>query len=205
MTVVFKLGGSLLDLPSLAQNLETALKLRSSDRCLVVVGGGKAADIVRIWSRIHGLNEERAHWLALSSLDLNRRLIEELTGWTSVSSRAEAEAAWLAHQSPVILNLAEFAAAEEQLVGTEVPHSWDSTSDSMAAWTAVRWPARELILLKSVELPLGTSAEMAVHREMVDANFPIVANGVAKIGWCNLRESPITVQPWVSHTGDFSA
>src|SRR4051794_30598408 len=121
MTVVFKLGGSLMTLERLAERLQLALDQRSNEQCLVIPGGGESADIVRGWSRVHHIDEETAHSLALSSLDLNRHLIEHLLKIKSVISRTAAEALWSADSVPILLNLKEFVATEET-PGSEMPH-----------------------------------------------------------------------------------
>lgn len=196
MTAIFKIGGSLLSLPKLAENLRSLVESRSSERRLVIVGGGASADIVREWSQTHGIADEPAHWLALSSLDLNRLLIQELTRWRSVNSRSAAELYWSETNLPLLLNLNEFAQAEEAVTVQKLPHSWDVTSDSMAAWVAAQWPADELILVKSVNLPEHITAVEASRTGLVDIHFPLIADRVAKISWCNLRSSEVALKSW---------
>ena len=197
MTVVFKLGGSLLTLHGLADKLRFVLSQRSGQRCLILPGGGAAADIVRDWSQIHSLSDETAHWLAISSLDLNRQLLQELLEWNSVSSRQMAQARWASDQSPLLLDLHAFAIAEESNGEQPLPHDWNFTSDSLAAWTSICWPADELILLKSIPAPQGMTADEASQRQFVDPYFPRLANQLHRIQWCNLRASTITIEPWL--------
>ncbi len=75
---LYKIGGSLLDLPDLAQRMQQLLSLRTKTVPLILVGGGPTADVVRRWDRIHQLGEQRAHWLAIHSLSLNEALLAEL-------------------------------------------------------------------------------------------------------------------------------
>ena len=204
MTVVFKLGGSLMSLSGLAKFLRDALELRSSDRCLVIAGGGESADIVRKWSQLHELSDEDAHWLALSSLDLNRLLIQKMLKFHCVGSRADAELFWGKDHLPLLLNLKEFVEAEEACRSEQLPHDWSVTSDSLAAWTAILWPANELVLLKSIPSPVGQTAEQASQNELVDDYFPQIAKHLPQISWCNIRASKIVIEPWLSTTIDFS-
>lgn len=197
MTVIIKLGGSLLSLPGLATRLRIVVECRPNDHCLVIVGGGSSADIVRTWSEIHGLGDESAHWLALSSLDLNRRLLQELTGWTSVASRDRAVPFWRHDNRPLLLDLRDFSLVEESTAPQKLPHTWDVTSDSLAAWVASRWPADELILLKSVDVPRTLNADSASQSGLVDAFFPVISAKVSRISWCNLRSTTISVAPWL--------
>lgn len=197
MTIVIKLGGSLLNLPNLSDTLQTVLSQRSDQRCLIVSGGGATADVVREWSRVHSLDDETGHLLAIASLELNRRLLEQLLGFRSVVSRAEALLAWNRDSTPLLLDTEQFLAAEEAEVGRSIPHNWEVTSDSLAAWIAVRWPADELVLLKSVPAPLGVSTIDAGVAELVDTYFAHLAPHLPLISWSNLRASA-KIQPWLS-------
>jgi dihydroneopterin aldolase len=67
------------------------------------------------------------------------------------------------------------------LSATDIPPSWDVTSDSLAAWLAGKIGAARLLLVKQVEPAPGTAcvAELA-KRDIVDrafANF-LAASGV---------------------------
>jgi len=197
MTVVFKLGGSLLTLPDLAERLKLAVNQRGDRRCLVVVGGGASADVVRDWSRIHGLDDESAHWLAISSLDLNRLLIERLLGWTSVTGRDEATMHWSRNPLATLLKWDQFLRDEESKTKNCLPHDWGVTSDSLAAWTAIRWPASELVLLKSVPTPCGLTVQEASRESLVDPWFVHLAPQIERISWCNLRGDKVVIQPWM--------
>ena len=197
MTVVFKLGGSLLNLPGLADKLRAVLAQRPRDECVIVPGGGPAADVVREWSCVHNLGEETAHWLAVSSLELNRQFLQKIMGLNCVSSRAGAKDVWAKDLSPVLLDMTGFLTAEEANVCVPLPHNWAVTSDSLAAWTAIRWPADELILLKSIPVPRGLTADEASRAGFVDAYFPNVARQQRCIHWCNLRASELNIKPWL--------
>jgi aspartokinase-like uncharacterized kinase len=221
VTIVFKLGGSLLTLPELASNLNEALKQRIGNNCLIIAGGGATADLVREWSRIYKLDDEIAHWLAIASLDFNNRFLQHLLKWKAVSSKEEARKHWEIHDSPLLLEMEKYIAAEESLIACSnesqpseqqyrrdqsvsnldkfslLPHDWDTTSDSLAAWAAIRWRASELVLLKSVPIPGGLSASEASKQLKVDANFRSLANQIPLISWCNMRATPITIDTWL--------
>ena len=204
MTVVFKLGGSLLTLPGLEDKLRFVVSQRPGERCLILVGGGASTDVVREWSRTHHLSDETSHWLAISSLDLNRQLLESLLPWRPISTRADAESLWSERRSPLLLDVAQFSKREEADGCEPLPHNWDVTSDSLAAWAAVRWPADEFILLKSVPTPHGLTSLEASRRELVDPYFPQLSKGLPRILWCNLRASKIEIEPWLAKSADSS-
>ncbi len=73
--IVFKLGGSLLDLPDLALRVRQVIGQRSNSSALIVVGGGAAADAVRDQDRQHNVGDERAHWLAIEAMERNARML----------------------------------------------------------------------------------------------------------------------------------
>ena len=92
-----------------------------------------------------------------------------------------------------ILDCDAFLREDESRPGA-LPHSWDVTSDSIAARVAVMLGAERLVLLKSVDVPSGTSWEEALARGWVDAHFPrVVASAPFAVEVVNFRrvlESP---------------
>jgi aspartokinase-like uncharacterized kinase len=167
---------------------------------LLVAGGGAAADLVRTWDRVHDLGEDRAHWLALESLRLSEALLASLMPRAvRVADRDEAGRAWRAERWP-ILAAADFVSTREPSSRIRLPHSWDATSDSVAAWIAVCWPADELVLLKSADLPEGTSFDRASKDGLVDPCFPSLARRLPAVGWVNFRDPRPTVRAWVERT-----
>ena len=202
MTVVFKLGGSLLPLPGLAEKIRQVARRRSGENCLFVVGGGATADAVRGWSRVHQLDDETSHWLAISSLDVNRQLLESLTGWTSVNLPDDANQYWMRHREPLFLDIYRFLRINEPKNPVPLPHNWDVTSDSIAAWTAVHWRATELILLKSVPVPHRLTTCEAARLSLVDSYFPEIARYVASLSWCNLTDTRVEIHPWNGHEAE---
>jgi hypothetical protein len=67
-----------------------------------------------------------------------------------------------------------FALEDESRPGA-LPHSWSVTTDSIAARVAVVYRAERLVLLKSVDVPAGTSWPEAAASGWVDAHFPQIA------------------------------
>ncbi|MFQ3593970.1 MAG: uridylate kinase [Gemmataceae bacterium] len=148
---VVKVGGSLLDLPDLAKRLQPWRP------ALFVVGGGAMADAVRSLHRIHRLPEEVSHWLALRTCTLHAHFLAHLLG-LPVVSRPE--------QGPGVLDAVAFCEADEANP-EHLPHSWEATSDSLAARVAEVARA-ELILLKSTDGPFEALVDSVcpqiVHR-----------------------------------------
>lgn len=193
---VLKLGGSLLDLGDLPDRLRAVLAMLDGNRPLVICGGGVVANVVREWHDAHGLSEEQSHWLAMDSIRLNQRLLLTLMPELElVSNRAAAESAWRRGRVP-LLDLMSFVSIEEVAPagGATLPHSWELTSDSLAGWVAIRWPASRLVLLKSVGLPISEgslSFRNAAENGLVDAYFPNLESRLPPTSWCDLRNRDV--------------
>jgi aspartokinase-like uncharacterized kinase len=196
-TIVYKVGGSLLSHPDLFPRLRAVLDqpvLFASPRPgmerikpLIVVGGGPVADAVRDWHKVHRLGDELAHDLALQSMSFNARLVTRLLpGARMVASRAEGDAAW-SDGKVAVLASAEFVDAEERATRDLLPRSWHVTSDSIAAYVALHWPAAALVMLKSVEVAEECDLQSAAKEGLVDPYFPNFARRACSIGWVNLR------------------
>lgn len=182
---VVKLGGSLLKLPDLQERLEQAL-VPLLQNTLLIVGGGPAADRVRQWDAVHNLSASTAHWLAIRAMDFNREVVLKiLPAAVAVRSRKEADSAWRNGDIPM-LQVADWLRDVDETAGKSLPHSWDVTSDSIAAWIAIRWNAAGLLLLKSTDWESGRS-------DLVDAYFPSLAPRIPEIRWCNLRRHSLEI------------
>lgn len=183
--ILYKIGGSLLDLPDLPQRIRSVLQ---GEKSLLLVGGGAAANVVRQWDEQHALGDESAHKLAIQSMQLSAELLHCLLPETElVSTREQAENVWAKKRWP-ILQVAPFLHGEESrdkkpATQTEppLPHDWNCTSDSIAAWIATHWPADKLVLLKSVDEELFPHA--------VDSHFAAQSQNIAHIKWINLRSN----------------
>lgn len=152
--VVVKLGGSLYNkVPDLVT------VLRASNRPLFIVpGGGLFADMIRKCR----VDEESAHWMAIASMDQY--------GWFIASHGIPSTAHLKAPDQPRVF--LPYCCLRQH---DPLPHSWDITSDSIAAWIA-DFLGLDLLLLKSVDgvLENGTLLEQVtipVITEVVDPFF----------------------------------
>jgi aspartokinase-like uncharacterized kinase len=137
---VIKVGGSLGAHPAQLRRLMATLARAAQGQCLVVVpGGGSFADAVRRADRRFRLGDSAAHWMAILAMDQHGHLLTQLApGAALVQSRHDlapgrlnvlAPSSWLRRADPL-------------------PHSWDVTSDSIAAWIARALGVRRLMLVK---------------------------------------------------------
>lgn len=179
-----KLGGSLLNRPDFGERLR-ALVRENFPKPLLIVGGGSAADVVRGWEETHGLSASDSHWLAVRAMDFNRHFLEAvLPEAVAVTTREEAKSVWQSNGLPV-LEVWEWLREEEKRTQKSPPHSWEVTSDSIAAWAALRWRAAGLVLLKSVNPPQSASE----WDRAVDDYFPNLASELPQLAWCNLQST----------------
>ncbi len=126
---VLKLGGSL---ERSAHGIVDIL-LENSPPVLIVPGGGRYADMVRRAK----LPDDVSHWMAIAAMDM--------FGWHLSSLGLPVTGQLEIPQGPaIILPYAVMRRADP------FPHSWDVTSDSIAAWIAHQL-GLNLVLLKSVD------------------------------------------------------
>ena len=174
--VVVKVGGSLFDLPDLGHRLRCWLDTNGLVQVVLVPGGGPLADAVRALDRRQNLGEEASHWLAIQALGVGASFLTRiLPSGVVVRGLAECPQCWLQRQTP-ILDALPFAVADEGKPGC-LPHSWEVTSDSIAARVAVVLGSGRLILLKSTALPEGIDWAEAGRRGFVDRDFAEVLKG----------------------------
>jgi aspartokinase-like uncharacterized kinase len=171
--IVVKVGGSLFDHPHLGPGLRQWLAGLGAERVLLVPGGGPVADAVRQLDTAHRLGEEKAHWLALTSLWVTAALLRDLLPGAEYGCHPDADRFDLLPAGTVrILDAHMFCQVDDALL-----HTWAVTTDSIAARAAVVFGASCLILLKSTDIPPGTPWDEAARRGWVDPHFPKVVAG----------------------------
>lgn len=200
---LFKLGGSLLDLPHLGRRVRNLIALRSDRALLFVVGGGVAADVVRHWQPAQNLSDEQAHWLAIEAMGLNEELLQTLLPELRLIRSGPQFNAASKDNVPALACASCFVRWGEASGLQKLPRDWRVTSDSIAAWTAQAVGAAELVLVKSrplepLRLDEGQTLEKAASTGLVDQYFPEVAKGLPAVNWCNGRADPLQIQSWLT-------
>lgn len=172
---VVKLGGSLLDVPRLADRLRAWLAGQSPAATVLVAGGGVLADAIRQAQRVHVFDDPAAHRLCLDVMSVTARLMcailpeARFCGDVGEIDR-HAEGSWqICDTRRLVL------AANER---GDLPESWDLTSDSIAAYLTLVLEADELVLLKST-LPTSSDSVAALAAAgVVDRCFPQWMHGL---------------------------
>ena len=191
-TVVLKIGGSLFDLPDLGSRLSRLVGSFPQHRFLLFPGGGEAADIVRHWQPRFEWTDAVSHDMAIAALDFNAAMLAQVVPrGCVVHDRKDAEVAWLNHNLPVLAPM-RLLSLEDQDHFAVLPNTWETTSDSLAAWAALGWPADELWLCKSVPCPTGSLTD-AITAGIVDSCLARIADQLPHVRWCDLRSGPSVV------------
>jgi aspartokinase-like uncharacterized kinase len=162
---VIKLGGSFAFSPHLRDWI--AAIAGCAGRAVIVPGGGPFADMVRAAQAQMGFDDRAAHRMGLLAMEQYGCAIKSLHQALSLADSLDSIRRGLADdQVPVWLP------TQMALSATDIPPSWDVTSDSLAAWLAGKIGAARLLLVKQVEPAQGTArvADLA-ERDVVDAAF----------------------------------
>jgi aspartokinase-like uncharacterized kinase len=168
--LVVKVGGSLAEGDPVVDAACSALASGGvAAGALVVPGGGPFAEAVRTADRALGLGATAAHRMAILAMDqygllLAHRIAEAGGPAAPVRTPGAARAALARGDLPVLLPAGWLESADP------LPHSWDVTSDSIAAWVAGACAAPRLVLVKRVPAA-GRLADL-VARRYLDAHFP---------------------------------
>jgi len=178
LTVV-KVGGGLSAVPGALDAVGAALALAGRrHRLLVVPGGGPFGDAVRAFEARERLSADAAHWMAILAMDQYAHVLAERIPGAALVEEPGAVSAALGRVGVAVLAPYRWLRAADTL-----PHSWDATSDSVAAFVAGALDAARLVLVKPVT---GGRAE-----EMVDRCFgSVLPAGLSwwVLGWEQVGE-----------------
>ncbi len=146
MEAVVKVGGSLAENPASLERLCQELSvLAKTYRILVVPGGGKFADIVRKLDKKLTLSNTVAHKMAILAMDQYGLFLSDISSNSYVSDSLEEISNSAEAMLPIFLP-SRFMFREDPL-----EHSWDVTSDTIAAYIAAFLHAKKLILVTDVD------------------------------------------------------
>jgi len=190
---VIKVGGSLSRWPGLPALCREIGRLGAQHNLLVVPGGGEFADTVRDHYRRYHLTETTAHRMALLAMDQYGCLLGDLVPDSILATDLlMARRVVAGGQTPILLPSPLLIQADP------LPHSWQVTSDALAAWLAGLVHALRLILLKDVDGLFSSDPahdemaglfsqiavkELAGHRGGVDEYLATVLASVAIDAW----------------------
>lgn len=167
---VIKIGGGLLAAPMALDRVVQALgsACPTDRRLLVVPGGGPFADAVRAVDTMISLDASAAHWMAILGMDQYAQLLASRLPHARLTERLDELPS--IHQGGALPVFAPYRLLRDV---DPLPHVWDVTSDTIAAWLAHHVGAARLILIK----PPGAIASRAV----VDSCFHRLMDGQLRV------------------------
>lgn len=126
MKVILKIGGSLIDESAKIIKIVSDHFAGSNNTQVIVVPGGSIfANNIREVSEKYSITEEAAHWMAIAAMEQYAYLLKDLSGIETIQDIEDIH-------RPISI-LLPYRILKEM---DELPHSWDITSDSIAAWVA---------------------------------------------------------------------
>ncbi len=175
---VIKLGGSLANSNDFSQWLDALA--RCAGCAVVVPGGGPFADQVRDLQRRLRFDDATAHHLAILAMEQFGRILAALEETlVPAASHDQIKQALRANRVPV------WMPAAMTLGRSEIPETWEVTSDSLAAWLACELHAARLLLVKSAEPPPGpVGVDELARQGLVDPAFPRFLAACGVEAWC---------------------
>jgi hypothetical protein len=193
---VVKLGGSLSDTDHLLEWL-TAL---APYPVILVPGGGDFADAVRAAQTRWHFNEHAAHRMAILAMRQFGLMLADL-GKLACASRLSALKPWPRAATVWLPD-------PDELDIAGIAPSWDTTSDSLAAWLAGFIGASRLLIVKSLEMPpQQLSCADLSNSGVLDRNFAAYYRFSRCQAWLALRgdHAKIRAGDLNSIPGDFTA
>jgi aspartokinase-like uncharacterized kinase len=141
---VIKIGGGLAAVPGALDRVCRVVGASGcAHRILVVPGGGLFADTVRWFDRAMGVSPGAAHWMAILAMDQYAHVLAERIPGAVLIEEPGALLQALPSSGVAVLAPYRWMRAADVL-----PHSWEVTSDSIAAFVAGALDAIRLILIK---------------------------------------------------------
>lgn len=171
--MVIKIGGGSLQAMGALDAALVVLNAAIGCRCVVVPGGGPFADAVREVDRRVSLSDGAAHWMAIRAMDQCAELLaSRLERGVLVQTPAGIRDAIRSGRIPVLAPFQWLRSADA------LPHSWDVTSDSIAAWVAGELGIPQLVLVKPSASRTGVDQFFTQARP---AGLRVAAVGVEEI------------------------
>jgi aspartokinase-like uncharacterized kinase len=146
---VIKIGGGLTWVPGALDRVCLAVGQAAREWPIIVVpGGGPFADGVREFHRRMGISSDAAHWMAILAMDQYAHVLVNRIPEAILVDEPGCIREALGRGGTVVLAPSRWMRSADVL-----PHSWDVTSDSIAAFISGALDARRLILIKPSSTP----------------------------------------------------
>ncbi len=163
---VVKVGGSLATAEALPFWLDM-LSCYGNGKVVIVPGGGPFSELVHESQAYWKFDDSSAHYMALLAMTQFGLMLSGMQPILVPVESKEDISKVLANGGVPIWLPTDMVSSDNN-----IEHSWDVTSDSLAAWLATRLGASRLMLVKSVEVDNSMPVQELVHQGIVDASFP---------------------------------
>ncbi|MHA2299226.1 MAG: amino acid kinase family protein [Candidatus Hodarchaeales archaeon] len=163
-----KIGGSCLQHPRL---LEQECKILSKVRNVVIVpGGGCFADVVREQASKFNVGDTPAHWMAILAMNQFGYLLSKIVAGSLLCESIENV------QSVQDTAIAIWLPYLDMRAKNPFPHSWDVSSDSIAAWLAVKLGSSFFVKITAFQgdlPPINVSTDSLLQKtRLIDSFLP---------------------------------
>lgn len=146
---VIKIGGGLAAVPGALERVCRAVSAAGCHhRILVVPGGGPFADAIREFDGALGLSQDTAHWMAILAMDQYAHVLVQ-----RIAAARLIEEPGAVFEATKPGHVAVLAPSRWMRAADALPHTWEVTSDSIAAFVAGALDAARLILIKPSSNP----------------------------------------------------
>jgi aspartokinase-like uncharacterized kinase len=147
MEAIVKVGGSLASDPNILRILaERIAELEKKHNLIVIPGGGDFADVVRAFDQRFTLSDKVSHNMAILGMDQFGLLLSDVIPNSRTFRELESIKQILKLRTvPVMLP------SKLMFKKNPLPHSWAVTSDSIAAYFAIKLQTTNLILITDVD------------------------------------------------------
>ncbi len=187
---VVKVGGSLFDLPDLADRVRQWLARQSPAHHVFMAGGGALADQVRQWHAMRPLQDEAAHWMCVDLLTVTAHLLHARLPEIPLVEDDRLPCQRVGERDCTIFGPTRWLRhGEPDLPGVRLSPDWDVSSDSIAARLAIALRAAELVLLKRTLPKVGARDDISElsRSGFVDAMFPRLYGELPNVRIVNIR------------------
>ncbi|MAT14971.1 MAG: hypothetical protein CMJ46_06845 [Planctomyces sp.] len=202
-TVLYKIGGSLLSDATLRERLEAFLRTRDDEEFpILLIGGGSLVDEIREVRRNADVSEELCHWEALAAMGVNGA--EFALGYpesTIVGYYNHLRKVLKQKKGRPFLCAWQLLERLESRYELELPHNWDVTSDSIAAWFTITQQFDELRLLKSIP-PVSWEQLLRGETNGVDRAFKTYLPHLKRLSWVNFRTTEPAIHAYAECGAD---
>jgi len=173
LRIVVKVGGSLFSTPGWQHAVQSLIAHESLPNHSVVVlaGGGAVVNGLRAIDATSSLPAPLMHDLALEAMGITAQIVAETLKLPLGPQESDA--------SPIVLDIRKQGVIRNTI--ESLPHSWNTTSDSIAAAIAAT-TGSGLLLVKSTPPPTR-DIECLTSTGWVDRNFPTASIELEDIRW----------------------